>query len=232
MKIKLENELENEFKIGAIVTLKSHPLFDNNFKKIAEFPAQVPPLMIVKEVFFERRENKKVFSTEFKSAQVSDLIKYNCVYFSANKSEFCEKIVYESFLRTYKDLKYYKIKDKDGNEIKIPKKNQLVPEVLNYNLILDYNFGEVIQFKTKKLEHRKSYDNGFEKLPGISFQTPDFVVSGLKKEIQEDLFYNDGQKKKIVPNKLLKVTWFNHFQNKMSDKFLPFCFFVKDLKIN
>lgn len=232
MKVKLENELDSQFEIGAIITLNSHPLFDNNFKKIAEFSSQVPPLMIIKEVFFERKETKKIFSSDIENAQISDLIKYNCVYFNANKSEFCEKTIYESFLRTYKDLKYYKAKDNEGNEIKIPKEKQLIPEVLNYNIYKDYSFGDVIQFKTKKLEHRKSYDNGNEKLPGISYQTPNFVVSGVKKDTQEDLFYSDGRKKKIVPNKLLKVTWFNHFQNKMSEKFLPFCFFVKDLEIN
>ncbi|MBU3012399.1 hypothetical protein KO506_13375 [Polaribacter vadi] len=231
MKIERNNDIENKFEIGDIVTLNSHPLFVNNFKKISEFPGLVPPLMIVKEVFFERKENKKVFSSDIENAQIADLIKYNCVYFNANKSEFCEKVIYESFLRTYKELKYYRVKDKEGNDIKIPKEKQLIPEVLNYNVLTDYNYGEVIQFKTKKLEHRKSYENSFEKLPGISYQTPNFIVSGLKKQTQEDLFYNNGGKKKIVPSKLLKVTWFNHFQNKMCEHFLPFCFFVKELKI-
>lgn len=226
--------MKSEFKIGDIVTLKSHSLFDNNYKKIAEFPAHVPPLMIVKEVLFERKKSKKVYSSEVKKAQISDLIKYNCVYFNANKSEFIEKTIYETFLRSYIDLQYFRIKeeDDDGNEIEIPLEKQLIPEVLTYTKFNDYIFGAVVQFKTKKLEHRKSFEKGYERIPGISYQTPNFIVSGIKKEPQEDLFYNDGKKKKITSSKLVKVSWFNHFQNKMSEKYLPFSFFVKDLKIN
>ncbi|WP_237275632.1 hypothetical protein [Tenacibaculum ovolyticum] len=224
--------MKNNFKIGEIVTLKTHPLFDNDFKQIAELPAHVPPLMIVKEVFFEREENKKIFSSEIEKAQISDLIKYNCVYFNGNKSEFIEKTIYESFLRSYKKLQYFRVKGKDGKEINIPLEKQLIPEVSTYTKFKDYKFGDVIQFKTKKLEHRKSYDNASERIPGISYQTPNFIVSGIKKELQEDLFYHDGQKKKITESKLVKVSWFNHFQNKLSEKYLPFSLFVKDLKIN
>jgi hypothetical protein len=234
MKVKSEEGLKTEFEIGSIVTLKSHPLFDNKFKEIAEFPAHVPPLMIVKEIFFEREEKKKIFSSDIQGAQISDLIKYNCVYFNANKSEFIEKTIYESFLRSYEYLQYFRVivRDEGGKEIKIPKEKQLIPEVLSYTKFKDYNFGEVIQFKTKKLENRKSYESGNERLPGISYQTPNFIVSGIKNEPQEDLFYHDGQKKKEVRSKLVKVSWFNHFQNKMSEKFLPFDCFVKGLKLN
>lgn len=226
--------MKNIFKIGDIVTLKSHPLFDNNSKKIVEFTAHVPPLLIIKEVLFERKENKKMYSSDIKNAQISDLVKYSCVYFNANKSEFIDKTIYQSFLRSYIDLKYYREKKEDdkGNEIETPIEEQLIPEVLTYKQIDKYVFGDVVQFKTKKLEQRKSYDNGNERLPGISYQTPNFIVSGIKNESQEDLFYHDGQKKKEVRSQLVKVSWFNHFQNKMSEKFLPFDCFVKDLKIN
>ena len=232
MKVKSEESLKTKFEIGSIVTLKSHPLFDNDFKKIAEFPAHVPPLMIVKEVFFEREEKKKIFSSDIQGAQISDLIKYNCVYFYANKSEFIEKTIYESFLRSYIDLQYFRAVDNEGKEIKIPEEKQLIPEVSRYIKFKDYKFGDVVQFKTKKLENRKSYEAVNERIPGISYQTPNFIVSGIKNEPQEDLFYHDGQKKKEVRSQLVKVSWFNHFQNKMSEKFLPFDCFVKDLKVN
>lgn len=226
-------KLENKYAIGDIVTLKTHPLFDNDFNKIAELPAHVPPLMIIKEIIFERKENKKKYSSEIKNAQISDLIKYNCVYFNANKSEFIEKIVYESFLRSYKDLQYFRVKneDIDGKEKEIPLEEQLIPEVLDYKIYRKYNFGDVVQFKTKKLEHRKSYKKGNEKIPGACYQTPNFIVSGVKKVPQEDLFFNDGKTKKIIPKKLLKILWFNHFHNKMSEFFLPFNFFVKNLDL-
>lgn len=222
---------KNNFNIGEIVTLRSHPLFDNSYKKIAEFPAHVPPLMIVKDVFFDRSEKKKLYSDELEGAKISDLVKYTCIYFNANKSEFIEKIIYESFLRSYKDLLYYRVKDEKKKEI--PEEDQLIPEVLRYEEINEYSFGEVVQFKTKKLEHRKSYNHATpERIPGISYQTPNFIVSGIKKEPQEDLFYHDGLKKRIIPKKSIEVSWFNHFQNKISKKYLPLNSFVKGLEIN
>lgn len=218
------------FKIGDIVTLKSHPLFSAKPKKISEFSTQVPPLMLIKEVLFENEEKKIIFSDEIENAQIADLIKYNCVFFNANKSEFQEKTIYHTLLRSYLDLKYYREIGKDEKK-KIELDEQLIPEVLKYEIVENYNYGEVIQFKTKKLEHRKSYAGSSEKITTVSNQTPDFVLSGVKNEAQVDLFYPKGKPKRILPKQLYKVMWFNRFQQKFSEYFLPKEFFVKNLEI-
>lgn len=224
-------ENTNAFTVGDIVTMKSHPLFNKKIKKIACFSAHVPPLMLIKEVFFELIDKKQIFSTEVENAQIADLIKYNCMFFNANKSIFEEKIIYHSLLKGYKELKYYREVEKNKKgEVEIDK--QLIAEVLKYKVVSEYTYGDVVQFKTKKLEHRKSYDIGFERIPGNTFQTPDFVLSGIKNEPQTDLYYNNGDKKRIISNQLFKVTWFNHFQQKFSEKYLPKEFFVKELEIN
>tara|TARA_R110002049_G_scaffold3795_3_gene27513 strand:- start:45986 stop:46321 length:336 start_codon:yes stop_codon:yes gene_type:complete len=109
----------SNFEVGAIVTLKSHPLLSKTPKKICEFPAQVPPLMLIKEVHFEREDKKIIYSDTIKNAQIADLIKYNCVFFNANKSEFVEKEIYHSFLDTYESLNYYREADKEGKKNRI-----------------------------------------------------------------------------------------------------------------
>ncbi|WP_221258709.1 hypothetical protein [Flavobacterium okayamense] len=229
--------MSNKFNIGDIVTLKSHPLLTRNYQMILEFPAQVPPLMLVKEIHFEDSKKKKIYHEDLgKDYKVADLIKYCCVYFNGNKSEFNEIFVYESFLNACividennkkiikeSSLKFYRIPND-----KIESEEDLLDEVLNYKKLNVYNYCQVVQFKTKKLEQRKSFDSRSETINN-TFQTPDFIVSGYKLEEQKDLFYHDGEPKKILPKELLKVTWFNHFGQKMSEKFLPKEFFVTDI---
>jgi hypothetical protein len=220
----------NNFEVGGIVTLKSHPLLSKTPKKICEFPAQVPPLMLIKEVFFEREDKKIIYSDSIEKAQIADLIKYNCVFFNANKSEFVEKEVYHSLLESYLELKYFREDDRNNKKVELVE--QLITEVLKYNDVSNYEYAKRVQFKTKKLEHRKSYSGkNFEKIPGTSFQTPDFILTGIKNEEQKDLFYLDGKPKRIISEQLFKVMWFNHFQQKFSEYFLPIEFFVEDLEI-
>jgi hypothetical protein len=219
----------NTFKVGDIVTLKSHPLLTETPKKINEFPAQVPPLMLIKEVIFEKEDKKILYSDVIEKAQIADLVKYVCVYFNSNKSEFEEKVIYQSLVVSYEKLKYFrKEEDKDGTQ---KSEKQLIEEVLDYKSVDNYVFGKRVQFKTKKLEHRKSYSNYFEKVPGVSFQTPDFVLSGVKNEDKKDLFFSDGKPKRIISDLIYKVMWFNHFQQKFSEQYLPKEFFVEDLEL-
>ena len=221
------SDTEN-FIIGDIVALKSHPLFRST-SKIIEFPAQVPPLLIVKEVIFEDIKKKKLYSEELgMEFKISDLIKYNCVYFSANKSEFIEVTLYHSLIASYKELKYFNENINNQNTKKF-QDIYLIPEVHKYEQISKYDFGKVIQFKTKKLEQRKSYDSNSEKNQITSFQTPDFILTGVKSENNLEAFYPDGSPKKIISNLMYKVMWFNHYQQKFSEQYLPKECFVKDI---
>lgn len=218
------------FKVGDIVTIKSHPLLSLPPKKIVEFASQVPPLMLIKEVIYEKEDKKKIYSDVIEKAKIADLEKYVCVFFNANKSEFVEKEIYHSLLESYLQLNYFREDDKDNKKVELDK--QLIPEVLKYNDVSNYEYGKRVQFKTKKLEHRKSYSGkNFEKIPGTSFQTPDFILTGIKNEEQKDLFYLDGKPKRIISEQLFKVMWFNHFQQKFSEHYLPKEFFVEGLEI-
>lgn len=220
----------SNFEIGDIVTLKTHPLLNNDAKKIIEFPAQVPPLMLVKEVLIERKEKKKIYSDEIENARISDLVKYLCIYFNGNKGEFVEVTLYHSLLESYKKLKYYREFEKD-KKVTIELDDQLIPEVLRYSLISEYEYGRVVQLKTKKLEQRKSYSGAGERIPGATFQTPDFLLTGVKNESQTDLYYPDGKTKRKITKQLYKIMWFNSIQQKFSEYFLPKEFLVEGLEM-
>ncbi|WP_430408991.1 hypothetical protein [Kordia sp.] len=221
-------DLENKFGIGDIVTLKSHPLTQNH-SSIKDLSLLVPPLMLVKEVYLEDYKNKKIFSEEIEKAQISDFIKYVCVYFCANTSKFEEKTLFESFLISHKELNFYRKDEVDENG---KESISLIDEVTNYVSDFNYLYGKVVQFKTKKLEHRKSYEKkNNEELKKTSYQTPDFILSGIKKEPQEKLFYPNGNQRKITSEILYKVMWFNYVHQKFSEEYLPKKFFVEGLEI-
>jgi len=210
------------FSVGDIVTLKSHPLFYAHGIDI--FSNQVPPLMLIKDVFFEN-DKKKVFSTELAEVQIADKIKYTCIYFNNNKSEFVEATLYHSFLRSYRKLLFERQLDEKGKETKSAV--TLIDEVETYTQA-DYKFGKVVQFKTNKLERRKVFhlnDNALR----VSYTSPDFILCGYKAEPLTDMFYGDGQPKRKASGNLVKVMWYNFFQQKFSEHYLPQEFFIEKL---
>lgn len=212
------------YKIGDIVSLKSHPLFKGYVINI--YSHQVPPLMIVKEIQVEDEKKKKIYSEEMDTPhKIADLVKYVCVYFDDKKSEFNEVMLYESVLELYDKLKYHS----ESNEK--AKTTKLVEEVKEYILVDKYKHGKVIQFKTKKLESRKKIQTGKpDKYKYPSYTSPDFVLTGIKKEVNVNSYYNDKSIKKQTSAILFKVTWFNHVQQKFSEKYLPKEFFIEPLK--
>lgn len=232
-------ELKNIFNVGDLVTFKTHPLF-NGFR-IKGDGKYVPPIMIVKEVFFEN--NQKKTNDEESGFVVAEKIKYICVYFDDNKSEFIESHLYESMLRTFEDLMIEKIFD-DGRISDESK--TIVDEIKSYQLV-EYCFGKIIRFKTKKIEIFKKRSTKRiilkegevekEKIKEIiqyivNYTSPDFVICGLMNNEVKDLFYSDGKPKKIVSKKLLKIKWFNPFQQKFSEQFYPIEFFTDKMSFN
>ncbi|WP_299222331.1 hypothetical protein [uncultured Aquimarina sp.] len=214
------------YKIGDIVSLKSHPLFKGYL--INSYSHQVPPLMLIQEVLVEDENKKKIYSDEMGTPhQIADLVKYKCVYFDDKKSEFNEVTLYESVLESYNKLRFHSESSSGSKETK----DKLIEEVENYKPINNYEYGKVIQLKTKKLESRKKIETGKpEKYKHPSFTSPDFVLIGIKKEINTSSFYNDGTVKKQAPEVLFKISWFNHVQQKFSEYYFPKEFFIEPLE--
>lgn len=242
-------DLENKFKVGDLVTLKSHPLFE--VYEIKGDGKYVPPIMIVKEVLFEDR--KKKTHDEITGYEIAERIKYICTYFDDNKSEFIEAHIYQSMLDGIKEIKIGRFDDPKSTSVS---RTNLVDEVLRYALKPEYSYSGVYYFKTKKLEvlkkrssvvvtvvqksgdDRKPDDNdndqddtkGYTRKTTIqyivNYATPEFVACGFKSESYADLFYNDGKMKRLASTDFVKVKWYNPIQQKFSDQYLPMEFFT------
>jgi hypothetical protein len=207
--------MKNKFSIGSIVTLKSHPLLIK--EKIQGDGKLVPPFMVVKEIFFE--DKKKRTHSEELGKEIADKVKYTCAFFDDNKTEFKEVVLYESML-----LKFPKDKEEFKEES------------------LEYQFGEKIAFKTNILEvskERESKKTTHTKLNDkdgkptnrksetittqnlVNFSSPDFVLCGIKKNESLNDFYPNGDTRRKASETLFKVKWFNSFQMKFSEIYLP-----------
>ena len=134
---------KKDFKIGDIVTLKSHPLAFQPNGEMDVYINQIPPFMCVKEVHIER--NKKLYSSEASQTQIADDVKYLCTYFNQHRMEFEDKFVYQEMLLPLDDITFHKTKEKNDQH------PTLIDETKDYD-IADYEYGKRVFFKTFKLE--------------------------------------------------------------------------------
>lgn len=227
------NLMDNQYNVGDLVVFKTHPLlYDFEIKGDGKY---VPPIMIVKEVLFENKQKKT--NDDISGLIIAERIKYICIYFDDNKSEFVESHLYQSYIVGIKNLKIGRY---DNFGVENNSKIAVIDEILSLPLSANYNFGGIVYFKTKKLEvlkKRSSITTTFKdgKKPEIkkksiqyvvNYSTPDFVICGFKKESYTDLFYNDGKKKRLASSELLKVKWYNPIHQKFSEEYLPKEFFT------
>lgn len=224
--------MKNEIIIGDIVTLKSHPLLKEKY--IKGDGKLVPPIMVVKEVFYE--DKKKRTHSEELGKEIADKVKFSCVFFDDNRTEFKEVFLYESMISNYPNEKDVRIESKID-------KTQNEEKELNKKYLEDYIFGGIVTFKTKYFElskQRKSkkIDERVNLKPKdkedpvkksetttiqniVNYSTPDFVLCGIKKSENKNEFYPNGEVKKVVSEILYKIKWFNSNQMKFSEVYLP-----------
>jgi len=230
-------DLENNFNVGSLVVFKTHPLL-NSFR-IKGDGKYVPPILMVKEVYVENY--KKKTNDEETGRLIADRIKYICVYFDDNKSVFKEIHMYESMLVSFEKLKIERI-TKHG-EIR-DESESIIEEIKSFKPP-KYKFGGVVRFKTKKIEIYKKRSS--KKIPlkegivvekkikeivqyVVNYTTPDFVICGFKINDTKDLYYPNGNIKRLVAQNLLKVKWYNPSQQKFSEEYLPEVFFTDKMK--
>ena len=217
---------KNKFKLGEIVTFKSHPLlYDYYIKGDGKL---VPPFMVVTEIEFENK--KKQVVDEATGSIIAERIKYKCVFFDDNRSQFKEVYVYQSMLESYE--KIYIARNDEVNNRDTYK--SLIEEASKYT-IPDYEYSKIVYFKTKKFEifkkrssvrvvnqKKKKKDESSKKeiiQYVVNYATPDFVLTGIKKQSLENAFYSNGKQRKIASDTLYKVKWFNSNQMKFSEQF-------------
>lgn len=238
-----QDKIEISFPVGTIVTLKTHPLLYN--LHIRGDGKLVPPFMIVKEVFVESK-SKNTHSEEL-GEQIAERVKYTCVFFDDNKTEFKEVILYQSMLKDFNAI--YIARMDENKKLKDDNYLSLIQEVKNYKKP-NYKYGKVVFFRTKKFEILKKRisiknkpaisDSSSKKMNKkndgenkqeksiqyiVNYSSPEFVLCGIKNNEVKEEYYPNGNTKRKVSETLFKVKWFNSSQMKFSDVYLPIeCF--------
>ena len=218
------------FEIGDIVALKSHPLAFQDDGLIDMYINQIPPFICVKEIHIERK--KQVYSEELGSVQVSDQVKYLGIYFNQHRMIFEEKFIYESMLTSLDELTFH-------SEDAEPEENHklLIDETKDYSKLATYEFGKRVFFKTYKLEKRKKFETAgkdYRSLTktALTHTSPAFLLNGLKRNEKKNVFNNKtGEVKQKYAIELFKVLWYNSYQEKFSEAYLPKEFFTDDKRI-
>jgi hypothetical protein len=221
--------MKHKYDIGDIVTIKSHPLAFMKDGLIDCYIKQVPPLMFVKEIHIEHK--KKMFSEAKGEWQIADKVKYLCVYYNQHRTIFEEKFLYESVLLSFEKLIFHRKKIDLAND-----GVTLITETKNYKP-LEYKYGDLAFLKTYKLEKRKKtkYATISTDSTTKTFSThtsPAFIMNGIKENETKDLY--DQKKGELIRKTcktLLKVIWYNSYQEKYSEEFVPIDFFTNDALI-
>lgn len=214
------------FEIGDIVTLKSHPLAFQPDGAIDAYVNQIPPFMCVKEIHIEKK--KLLYSNESEQKQIADNVKYLCVYFNQHRMIFEERFVYQKVLMSFKDIIFHNKKDvTDENHTK------LIDETLKYNLA-SYEFGKRVFFKTYKLEKRKQFkmagmDINNTRKTIMTHTSPAFIINGYKPNELKSIYNpKTGELQRECCDELYKVIWYNAYQEKFSEEYLPKEFLTDD----
>ncbi len=221
--------MKNKFNIGDIVTLKSHPLAYQEDGEIDAYVNQIPPFMCVKEIHIEKK--KQIFSSETPSAKIADNIKYLCVYFNQHRMIFEEGYVYQDTIVSLSDVTFHN----EQKELKEGHK-KLVEETLDYKNS-SYEFGKRIFFKTYKLEKRKKFrsagqDSNSTTKTILTHTSPAFILNGFKPNNQKSIYNaKNGELQRKCSEELFKVLWYNAYQEKFSEEYLPKEFFTDDKRI-
>ncbi|KJD33344.1 hypothetical protein PK35_05655 [Tamlana nanhaiensis] len=222
---------KNKFNLGEIVTFKSHPLLYDYY--IRGDGKLVPPFLVISEIEFENKSKKVV--EEVTGSKIAEKVKYKCVFFDDNRSQFKEVFVYQSMLESFKSICIARNNEVDKKETY----ESLISEASLYT-VPNYEYSKIVYFKTKKFEifkkrisvrqikkKNKIIDKEIIQYV-VNYATPDFVLTGIKKQIPENKFYSNGDKRKISSEILYKVKWFNSNQMKFSEQFLPSECFMKE----
>ena len=198
-----------QFKIGAVVSLKSNgllPLVSHDFLSLGGNENFTTPLMVVIEILNNISPEIDEETGEMKSTTKGGN-KYKCMYFSNKAMKFEDNWFSENELEIY------------GNS-----DHEIHKKLSSSNL----KWGDTVRFKTVDEESRKSksyLEN--EKQKGIksliTFASPAMQIIGFdtpdKKESLIDTY--TGLKKRENSERLIKCKFFNTDSDKFSEQHVP-----------
>lgn len=221
--------VETKYSIGDIVTLKSHPLAFQDDGEIDAYVNQIPPFMCVKEIHIEKKKQK--FSQELNNVQIADNVKYLCVYFNQHRMIFEEKYIYQEMLIPITEITFHR----ESNDTMQGDQN-LLDETKSYKNT-EYEFGKRVFFKTYKLEKRKKFVNIRTEYrsptkTSSTHTSPAFILNGYKINDQKSIYnQKSGDLQRKCSKELFKVIWYNAYQEKFSEDYVPREFLTDDSRI-
>jgi hypothetical protein len=216
----------NEFALGDIVALKSHPFFRNlTSVLISGEPQLISPLMVVVEYIEETRDQYDEKTGDAITRKGNCQCK--CIWFSNKTYQYEETWVSSKLLKVIK-----------RNE-NVLNKDDLFSNVINSDATAAKDYLNV-SFKTMALELRKhkisisheewlGYPNNEMKTtinPLLSFVSPIMEILQIvedKESDRKDAKFDNrtGKQKRFTSKWAVKCKWFNPIADKMSEKFLP-----------
>ncbi|MGJ8592835.1 MAG: hypothetical protein ACSHXF_09820 [Aquaticitalea sp.] len=220
---------KNKFEIGDIITLKSHPLAFEKSGEMDIYVSQIPPFMCIKEVHTEKK--KEIYSSEAPEKKIADNVKYLAVYFNQHRMIFEESFVFHDMVIPIKDIIFHN-QNEEFNE----NHKKLIEETIDYN-VASYEFGKRVFFKTYKLEKRKKFKNAGHDVKSttktvMTHTSPAFILNGFKHNNQKSIYNSkNGELQRKCADELYKVLWYNSYQEKFSEEYLPKEFFTDDARI-
>ncbi len=225
------SKLNPSFKIGDIVVLNSYPgkqVTEEGAKwiSITGDPLHVPPIMIVTGIEIE--DKKKRTHHEVSGDQIAERIKYHVTWFDSKKSEFVNKVLYQSFMKKefaslISSRRLKKINYKFGGAcdflttyFELKKRKTSISEIYStyHNTIGEESQNNKTQEKTDFL---------------LSYVCPSLVMTGTRVNSEPKSFYPNGDLRTQNTEKYISVTWFNFQQQKYSVAELPIeCLITKN----
>ncbi|WP_313580822.1 hypothetical protein [Chishuiella sp.] len=188
------------YKVGNLVTLKTHPFTEKCTDIYIQAKAEyTPPILNVFEV---------LISSEYKEETGEKDIQYQCIYYNT-KSGIFEK-------------KWFKHK-----ELKLIKKEEKVIEFSESNLKEWIGKQVILKSVDLELNKRKSnleIDNTLsqKKNHHLDFLPPLLEVIGIE-ENEDKKLYSKKTGEQVKPKYYFKVKWYNSIKDKFSEDILPLC---------
>jgi hypothetical protein len=223
------------FKIGSIVTLKSHysaGSVDTMYRNpILGDIGSTPPLMIVVERLFEKQDNQsnEMNSEEHVAIHDKEVVKVKCTWFNSITYSFEEawfnsrQLILINFIE----------KENTEEQIQAPKLDVQNNEkaTLDSQPISFLTIGQTVVFKTNKYENlkKKATLRSAGASAGLHFESvhkfcaPEFTVIGSQAYISKEplVSLKTGKEVRAVPARLIKIKFFNPISNKYSEHLLP-----------
>lgn len=206
----MEKKADIEQKIGALVSLKTHPIHSTKdlLLHIGGDAEHIPPIMVITEILESNRHQFDENSGE----KIKYKRSYKCIWFSHKTYTIQENWINEFDLDFIPEQNKYNTYFKNDTNLKIG-----TTVLLKSTIIEQSKFKSSIVFNNNDIEP----SNKITSLQ--SFTSPSFFITGSIIYEPTEPIFNKKTNEQIrwCPKKLYKCKYFNPIQSKFSEILLP-----------